>query len=189
MTDYKVTLKSNIQSVEVSKKKVKITCYNKNAGELAVTTLNRNSSLFGGHSYDINKGIDGAKDFNVKFDNKDHAEQFKNAIQAILDDTSVVAEAPEQSAWDKAKEKINDAATKLGNTASIALTGQPMASAEADAPAGDAPAGNAPAGDAPAGGGNGGGNDDSGSNTMLYVGIGGAVLLVLIIGLVIWKKK
>ena len=182
MTDYKVTLKSNIQNVELSKKKVKVNCYNNKAGNLAVTTLSQNSSIFNGHNYDINKGIDGAKDFNVKFDDKDHAEQFKNAIQAILDDKTVVAEAPEQSAWDKAKEKINDAATKIGNTASMALTGQPMASAEADAPAGgeSAPA-TAAAGD------NGGGNDDSGSNKLLI--IGGAVVLVLVLALVIWKTR
>lgn len=191
MTDYKTTLKSNIQTVELSKKKVKINCYNKNSGNLAVTTLSQNSSIFNGHNYDINKGIDGAKDFTVKFDDKDHAEQFKNAIQTILDDTTVVAEAPELSAWEKAKEKINDAATKIGNTASMALTGQPMASA--DAPTGNVPSGDAPTGNTPAGtsaptaaaGDNGGGNDDSGSNKLLI--IGGAVVLVLVLALVIWK--
>ena len=44
MTDYRVTLKSNIQSVEINKKNVKINCHNNNAGKLVVTTLNQNIS-------------------------------------------------------------------------------------------------------------------------------------------------
>ena len=182
MTDYRVTLKSNVQSVELNKKKVKVNCYNNKSGNLAVTTLNQNSSLFGGHSYDINKGIDGAKDFNVKFEDKDHAEQFKNAIQAILDDASIVPEAPEKSGIDNLKEKAGDILDRATDVF--------LGPAETETP-GDAPD-NAPAGDAPAGGGNGGnggGDDDSGNKTMLYVGIGGAVLLVLVLVLVLWKKK
>ena len=178
MTDYKVTLKSNIQSVELNKKKVKINCYNNKSGNLVITTLNQNTSIFNGHSYDINKGLDGAKDFNVKFDDKGHAEEFKNAIQAILNDASIVTENPEDSGLDNLRDKVGD----ILNRATDVFLGP--------APAGDAPAGNAPAGDAPAGGGNGGGgNDDSGNKTMLYVGIGGAVLLVLVLVLVLWKKK
>lgn len=183
MTDYKVTLKSNIQSVEPSKKKVKVNCYNNKSGNLVITTLSQNSSIFNGRSYEINKGIDGAKDFNVKFDAKDHAEEFKNAIQSILDDKSIVAENPEQSAWEKTKEKVNDAANKIGNTASMMLTGQPLDASTA----GDAPVADAPAADVPAGG-NSGGNDDSGNSKTLLIA-GGAVLLVLVIGLVIWKAK
>lgn len=180
MTDYKVTLKSNIQSVELNKKKVKINCYNNKSGNLVITTLNQNTSIFNGHSYDINKGLDGAKDFNVKFDDKGHAEEFKNAIQAILNDASIVAENPEKSGLDNLKDKAGD----ILNRATDAFLGP---APETDAPA-DAPAADAPAGNAPAGGGNGGGNDDSGNSKTLLIA-GGAVLLVLVLVLVIWKTK
>ena len=180
MTDYKVTLKSNIQSVELSKKKVKINCYNNKAGNLVITTLSQNSSIFGGHSYDINKGTT-AKDFNVKFDEKGHAETFKNTIQAILDDQSVVAEEPEKSGIDNLKEKAGNI---LNRATDVFLGPAP----ETDAPETDAPAADVPAADVPADNGdNGSGNDDSGKSKTLLIA-GGAVLLVLIIGLVIWKK-
>ena len=183
MTDYKVTLKSNIQSVELSKKKVKINCYNNKAGNLVITTLSQNSSIFGGHSYDINKGTT-AKAFNVKFDEKGHAETFKNTIQAILDDQSVVAEEPEKSGIDNLKDKAGDI---LNRATDIFLGPAP----ETDAPETDAPA-DAPAGNAPAGGGNSGGNsggdDDSGNSKTLLIA-GGAVLLVLVLVLVIWKAR
>lgn len=177
MTDYKVTLKSNIQSVELNKKKVKINCYNNKAGNLVITTLSQNSSIFGGHSYDINKGGT-AKDFNVKFDEKDHAEEFKNTIQSILDDTSVVAEEPEKSGIDNLKEKAGNI---LNRATDVFLGPAP----ETDAPETDAPAADAPAAD---NGDNGSGNDDSGKSKTLLIA-GGAVLLVLIIGLVIWKTR
>ena len=182
MTDYKVTLKSNIQSVELNKKKVKINCYNNKSGNLVITTLNQNTSIFNGHSYDINKGLDGAKDFNVKFDDKGHAEEFKNAIQAILNDASIVAENPEKSGLDNLKDKAGD----ILNRATDVFLG-PAPAPETDAPA-DAPAADAPAGNAPAGGGNSGGNDDSGNSKTLLIA-GGAVLLVLVLVLVIWAKK
>ena len=168
MTDYKTTLKSNIQSVELSKKKVKITCHNNKSGNLVITTLSQNSSIFGGHSYDINKGGT-AKDFIVKFDDKDHAEEFKNAIQTILNDASIVAEAPEKSGIDNLKEKAGD----IMNRATDVFLG-PADASVAETPAAETPAG--------------GGNDDSGNSKTLLI-IGGAVLLVLVLVLVLWKKK
>ena len=50
MTDFKTTLKSNIQSVELQKKKVKVTCANAKAGNLVITTLTQNISLLGGNN-------------------------------------------------------------------------------------------------------------------------------------------
>ena len=173
MTD-KVTLKSNIQSVELSKKKVKINCYNNKAGNLVITTLSQNSSIFGGHSYDINKGGT-AKDFTVKFDDKDHAEEFKNTIQSILDDASIVAEEAEKSGFQNLTANIKNAAQNVVGAVMPALTGSQGAEPTSDTAA-------APAGD------NGGGDDDSGNSKTLLIA-GGAVLLVLIIGLVIWKAR
>ena len=162
--------------MELSKKKVKINCYNNKAGNLVITTLSQNSSIFGGHSYDINKGGT-AKDFIVKFDDKDHAEEFKNTIQSILDDTSVVAEEPEKSGIDNLKEKAGNI---LNRATDVFLGPAP----ETDAPAADVPAADVPADNDD----NGSGNDDSGNSKTLLIA-GGAVLLVLIIGLVIWKTR
>ena len=170
MTDYKVTLKSNIQSVELSKKKVKINCYNNKAGNLVITTLSQNSSIFGGLSYDINKGTT-AKDFNVKFDEKGHAETFKNTIQAILDDPTIVAEEAQKSGLQNLTANIKNAAQNVASAVLPALNGSQGAEPTSDSAA------------APADG-----DDDSGKSKTLLIA-GGAVLLVLIIGLVIWKTR
>ena len=171
MTDYKVTLKSNIQSVELNKKKVKINCYNNKAGNLVITTLSQNSSIFGGHSYDIAKGIDGAKDFNIKFDEKGHAETFKNTIQAILDDPTIVAEEAQKSGLQNLTANIKNAAQNVASAVLPALNGSQGAEPTSDSAA------------APADG-----NDDSGNSKTLLIA-GGAVLLVLVLVLVIWKTK
>lgn len=93
---YKTTLKSNIISVELKKKDVKITCHNNKSGNAVMTALTQNISIFGGEAYDIKKGLT-AKDFKVEFKKKDSAETFYNSITAIVSDPSVSTEAPVDS--------------------------------------------------------------------------------------------
>ena len=124
MTDFKSVLKSNIQSVELNKKKVKITCHNKNAGNKVITTLGQNVSLLGSNNYDVKKGLDGAKDFTIKYDGKNgkaEAEAFYKNLIAITNDSSVPVEDPEKSAIDKTKDTIKNAANTALNTAKQAL--------------------------------------------------------------------
>lgn len=190
MTDFKSVLKSNIQSVELNKKKVKITCANKNAGNKVITTLSQNVSLFGSNNYDVKKGIDGAKDFNVKFDGKNgkaEAETFYKNLIAITNDPSVPTEEPEKSGVDKAKEAVKTAVDNAVNTAKQAMGIPEAAPAPTASPSPTAAPGATAVPAAPGGGGS---EDSEGSDkTMLYAGIGGAVLLVIIIGIVIWKSK
>ena len=180
MTDYKTTLKSNIQSVEVDKKKVKITCHNAKAGNLVITTLSQNSSLFNGKAFDINKGLDGAKDFNIKFKEKDHAQAFADNISSILNDKSVAVEEAEKSGWQNFSAKVSEGAKKIGETVKQAVTQQPVA--EETAPAGVASSTPAGTADIPVG------SDGSASNKNVII-IAGAVAIALVLILVIWKSK
>lgn len=206
MTDFKSVLKSNIQSVELNKKKVKITCHNKNAGNKVITTLSQNVSLFGSNNYDVKKGIDGAKDFNIKYDGKNgkaEAETFYNNIIAIITDPNVTTGEAEKSAVEKAKETVKTAVDNAVNTAKQAMGippapsvtptpgAAPTAAPTATPTPAPTPAPTAAPGATAVPAAPGGGSEDSeGSDkTMLYAGIGGAVLLVIIIGLVIWKSK
>ena len=191
MTDFKSVLKSNIQSVELEKKKVKITCANKNAGNKVITTLSQNVSILGSNNYDVKKGIDGAKDFTIKYDGKNgkaEAEAFYNNIMAIINDPSVVTTEAEESGFQEFKENAQNAVQNVGNTVK-GLVEQKMTSngqASANTAVDEAVPGSS--GSAPLGGG-GSGDSEGSDKTMLYAGIGGAVLLVIIIGIVIWKSK
>lgn len=158
MSDYKTKLKSNIQSIELDGKKVKIKTVNKNAGKLVIQLLTQNS-LFGSEIYDL-KNDTIPKDFNVKYKNKDHAKTFYEKVMAIISDPSVGTTDPEKSGTGAISDVINDFLNNMNG---------------AQTP----PAGNAAPAD----------NTGSGDNTMLYVGIGGAVLLVVIIALLVWKMK
>lgn len=179
MTDFKTTLKSNIQSVELDKKKVKVTCHNAKAGNLVITTFSQNIALFGGHNFDIDKGIDGAKDFKVKFAKKDHAKTFADNINAILNDNSVPVEEGEKSGWDNFKEKAGDVFNKVGQTLEQRMGGGEESADPAVDPAADP---NGAMSGLPPGGGK------ESSNKKMFI-IGGAVLLVIVIALVIWKTK
>lgn len=178
MTDFKTTLKSNIQSVELDKKKVKVTCHNTKAGNLVITTFSQNIALFAGHNFDIEKGIT-AKDFKLKFDKKDHAKTFADNLNAILNDNSVSVEEGEQSGWDNFKEKAGDVFNKVGQTVKGALEQRMGGGEESADPAADP---NGAMTGLPPGGGK------ESSNKKMFI-IGGAVLLVIVIALVIWKTK
>lgn len=196
MTDFKTVLKTNIQSVELGKKKVKITCANKNAGNKVITTLGQNVSLLGSNNYDVKKGLDGAKDFTVKYDGKNgkaEAEAFYNNIIAITNDSSVPVEEPEKSGIDKAKEAAKNAVNTAVNTAKQAMgipTPAPTAAPSATVvpPAGQTAAPSATAIPEAPGTGEGSEAPEGSDNKKLFI-IGGAVLLVIVIGLVIWKSK
>lgn len=122
---YKTLLKSNIISVELKKKDVKITCHNNKSGNAVMTALTQNISIFGGEAYDIKKGLT-AKDFKVEFKKKDSAETFYNSITAIVSDPSVSTEAPVDSGLAGIQQQI-----------STVLQGQGQEPAPAPAPAGD----------------------------------------------------
>lgn len=191
MTSFKTVLKSNIQSVELSKKKVKITCANKNAGNKVITTLGQNVSLFGSNNYDVKKGLDGAKDFTVKFDGKNgkaEAEAFYDNLIAITNDSSVPVEEPEKSGIDNFKEGVKRTVDKTIEAGKQAM-GIPSPGQTAAPPAGQTAAPSATAvPEAPGTGGGGSEAPEGSDNKKLFI-IGGAVLLVIIIGLVVWKSK
>lgn len=187
MTDYKSILKSNIKLVEpkISKRNVKITCHNKNAGSKVIATISQNSKvLFGGYTMkDIATGGND-KDFTVKMELRDGAQTFYDNLMDILNDNTVPEQEAEKSNYQQTKEKIEEGINNTINTVTSALglsspsytTTATTALSGTTAPAGD---GNAPAGD---------GNDDSGNNKTLLI-IGGAVLLTLVLALVIWKTR
>lgn len=107
MSDYKTTIKSNVTTVELDGKVVKITCANNKAGNTVLTMLTQNASIFGGQNYDIKKGLT-AKDFKVKYKKKDHAEDFYQNVMAIVSDPSVPTEDPVKSGMDNILDKENE---------------------------------------------------------------------------------
>lgn len=166
MTDYRVTLKSNIQSVEVNKKNVKIDCHNAKAGKLVITTLNQNTGIFGGNSYNIADGLT-AKDFKVKFDSKEDAQEFHNNLVSILNDKTVPVEAA-------AKSGLQNVVAGVKNTVSTVVSNVVGGT---DADASTAPAITSLQDD----------EKETSSNMPLI--IGGAVVLLVVIGLLVWKMK
>lgn len=169
MTDYRTTLKSNIQSVEVNKKNVKIDCHNAKAGKLVITTLNQNTGIFGGNSYNIADGLT-AKDFKVKFDSKEDAQEFHNNLVSILNDKTVPVEAA-------AKSGLQNVVAGVKNTVSTVISNVAGGTTETST----APA--APAITSLQD------NDDEESSSKMPLIIGGAVVLLVVIALVIWKMK
>lgn len=187
MTDYKSVLKSNIQSVELNKKNVKITCANGNSGNLVITTITQNSNTLTDGTFDIAKGIDGAKDFKVKFDGKDAKDKtqaFYEKITDIIQDSSVPVVLPEQS-------KIKNAINSIKNTVQQVVGGGTAPSAAPSAAPTSAPTSAPDATSVPETATEYYEEEEvaSSSNSKMFI-IGGAViLLVLVIVLVIWKKK
>lgn len=192
MTDFKTTLKSNIQSVELQKKKVKVTCANAKAGNLVITTLSQNIALFDGKNYDIDKGIDGAKDFHVKFKEKDHAKKFQENLNAIINDASVKTVDAEKSGWQNFAEKAKETVQKVGTTVKNIAEQRMGGGATEEAPALEAevPAEEVATADlsAEAMAGLPSGNEDGGNKNKIMI-IGGAVAVVLVLGIVLWKLK
>ena len=185
MTDFKSVLKSNIQSVELEKKKVKITCANKNAGNKVITTLSQNVSILGSNNYDVKKGIDGAKDFTIKYDGKNgkaEAEAFYNNIMDIINDQSVVTTEAEESGFQKFKENAKNAAQKVGNTVKGLVEQKMSANTAVDEAAPTATALPEPANIT-------GEETSAGSDNKKIMIIGGAVAVVLVLGIVLWLKK
>lgn len=170
MTDYRVTLKSNIQSVEVNKKNVKIDCHNAKAGKLVITTLNQNTGIFGGNSYNIADGLT-AKDFKVKFDSKEDAQEFyDNLVTGIMNNKSIKTEESQKSGWQNftagVKNTVNTVVSNVaGGTATDASTA-PAAPAVTPLP-----------------------DDEKETSSNMPLIIGGAVVLLVVIGLLVWKMK
>lgn len=180
MTDYKVTLKSNISTVELNKKKVKVTCANNNAGKTVMSTLTQNSkALLPNNTYDISKGID-AKDFNVKFDSKGDAEAFYNKVMDIMNDASIKTEQPEESKLQQIKDNISAKIDQTIQTVTSSLgaaTAAPQATAAPTATT------------TPLAGGESDGNSDNGgSKKTIIIAAAAAVVLLLVVVLVMKKK-
>lgn len=177
---YKSILKSNIKSIDgtkIQKRNVRVVCLNGEAGKTVQSVITQNSSeLFGGYAMNkMTAGLDGNKDFTVKFAIRDGAQYFYDKLNAILNDKSVPAGESEKSKWEKAGEKAKE--TLVGIADQI-FGGQPAAPAVAEptAPAVAEPA----AATEPAGNG-------SGNKTLIIAGV--AVIVILVIALVVWKKK
>ena len=191
MTDFKTTLKSNIQSVELQKKKVKVTCANAKAGNLVITTLTQNISLLGGNNYDIDKGIDGAKDFHVKFKGKEEAQTFYDNLMNIVTDASVATVAPEKSGIQNLGEKVKNAAQKVGEQVKNIVEQRMGGGAPEEAPAIEAEVAEEVAPANPSEetmAGISSGNEEGSSKKKIMI-IGGAVAIVLVLGIVLWKLK
>ena len=98
---------------------------------------------------------------------------------AIINDSKVTTTAPEDSSWDQFKEKIKEKVDQIGDSIKEGM-GIPPTPAPTAAPSATA---------IPEAPGNGGNEAPEGSDNKKLFIIGGAVLLVIIIGLVIWKSK
>lgn len=191
MTDFKTTLKSNIQSVELQKKKVKVTCANAKAGNLVITTLTQNISLLGCNNYDIDKGIDGARDFHVKFKGKEEAQTFYDNLMNIVTDASVATVAPEKSGIQNLGEKVKNAAQKVGEQVKNIVEQRMGGGAPEEAPAIEAEVAEEVAPANPSEetmAGISSGNEEGSSKKKIMI-IGGAVAIVLVLGIVLWKLK
>lgn len=182
---YKSILKANILSVDgskINKRNVKITCHNKEAGKLVISTIQQNVSLFGGYKMEkISDGL-GAKDFTVKFEIRDGAQKFYDNIVAILNDKSVVATEPEQS---KLEKNIQNVQAKLSNAVSTVtglVTRGPVGTSTTGVTTTDGAQNSAPIVNNEVFG------EDT-SNVKPILLAGGALLLVLVIVLLVWKKK
>lgn len=192
MTSFKTVLKSNIKSVDgskIKKRNVKITCFNKNAGTKVIQAISQNSkALFGGYKMnEISSGLDGDKDFTVKMEIRDGAQYFYDTLTAILQDQSVSTTEPEQSNFDKTKEQIKTGVNNAVNTLQTTVLGIPPTTPTAAPTATPTAAPSATA--IPEAPGNGGNEASEGSDNKKLFIIGGAVLLVIILALVIWKSK
>lgn len=191
MTDFKTTLKSNIQSVELQKKKVKVTCFNAKAGNLVIATLTQNISLLGGNNYDIDKGIDGAKDFHVKFKGKEEAQTFYDNLMKIVTDASVATVAPEKSGLQNLGDKVKNAAQKVGEQVKNIVEQRMGGGAPEEAPAIEAKVAEevAPANPSEETMEGISSDNEEGSSKKKIMIIGGAVAIVLVLGIVLWNLK
>ena len=165
MTDFRVTLKSNIQLVELKKKNVKVTCYNANSGNTVIKTISQNASLLGTNNYNFVKGIDGAKDFKVKFNNKADAETFHKNITAIINDNSIITEEAETSKIENFLDKYGDGILDTITEVKDRLLDNYLPETSAPAPA-----------------------TPKNDNTTVIV-VGAAFVMLIVIILVVWKMQ
>lgn len=159
MTDFRVTLKSNILSIEnKNKKKVQIRCANNKSGNLVSTTISRNSNmLYPGHKVkNIAYGIS-AKDFTIKFKNEAGAAALYENLQNILNDPTIPVEAPVESGLNNVKDGLLELGDRLLDTYF------PETSAPASAP-------------------------PKNDNTTVIV-VGAAFVMLIVIILVVWKMQ
>lgn len=118
MTDFRVTLKSNISSIDnKNKKKVQIRCANNKSGNLVSTTISRNSNmLYPGHKVkNIAYGFT-AKDFTIKFKNEAGATALYENLQNILNDPTIPVEAPVESGVNNVKNSLLELGDRILDT-------------------------------------------------------------------------
>lgn len=182
---WKNELKSYIVSVDgskIEKRNVKVKCATASAGKEAVKLIEENiKSLASGYALNkIAKGLDGYKDFTVKFDVRAGAQSFYDNITAIRNDASIVGESSKDTrpVLDKAKETVKNTVANITG----ALTGGTQTPAADSVAETAAPETAAPEtiNQTPVSEGN--------SKTTILI-IVGAALFLLIIGLVIWKTR
>lgn len=177
MSDYKSILKSNITSLDgskIKKRDVKIKCKNSKAGELVISTISQNKSLFGGYTMKkIATGIDGKKDFTVQMEIRDGAQKFYDNVNEIINDPNVPLIEAEKSGFQnlaqQVKSTVSGVLSSVTGAAGVDSTAPAATSTETSA---ITPLEGA---------------EESSSKMPLI--IGGAVVLLLVIGLVIWKAK
>ena len=118
MTDWKGALKSNITAIEKkAKKKVQIKCHNPNAGKKAYDVIGHNGkTLYPGSKIKNKTSGFTMKDFTLKMDSNDGADELYDNINDILNDSSIPQEAPEESGTGDIKDKIADIGDRILDT-------------------------------------------------------------------------
>lgn len=190
---WKSELKSYIVSIEpnIKKRDIKIYCTNKNAGKRVLQIIEQQHNfLASGYKVNKYKGEKNAKDFTICMEIRDGAQAMYDGISAILADNSITQseEIDTRSGGKKLKdnlakvgESVKGIATNVSNTllgGVSTVTSTPVTSPMSNNPTATLPDAAAGVPDAAAG---------KKSNTALI--IAGVAVLLILAGLVIWKKR
>ena len=163
-TNWKKLIKDGILGVDIYQKdQVKITCRSKADGEDVYNVINSHYEELGGAPKSVVKGSS-YKDFRLKYSSSAKAKEVKEILDEIRN-------------ADYTKKPEDDTPAPSAPETSAPET--PASSApETSAP--ETPASSAPSVETAV---------ETSDNTVLYIGIGAAVLFAVVVGLVIWKKR
>ena len=189
---WKSELKSYIVSIEpnIKKRDIKIYCTNKNAGKRVLQIIEQQHNFLApGYKVNKYKGEKNAKDFIICMEIRDGAQAMYDGISAILADNSIQQseEIDTRSGGEKLKDNlakvgasVKDIATNVSNTllgGGSTVTSTPVTSPMSN-PTATLPAATSGMPAAVSG---------KKSNTALI--IAGVAVLLILAGLVIWKKR
>ena len=160
-TNWKKLIKDGILGVDIYQKdQVKITCRSKADGEDVYNVINSHYEELGGAPKKVVKGTS-YKDFRLKYSSSAKAKEVKEILDEIRN-------------TDFTKKPENDTPESSVPESSVPESSVPESSVP------ETPASSAPSVET---------TSETSDNTVLYIGIGAAVLLAVVVGLVIWKKR